>query len=153
MYASEGGGAHILVLQYTQKAPKKESMITKSRERSRAKRSLNRNFKSGDVKANEHYLNRVGLRGRKRWVCLGLFIVIYLIAVAHLVVRTFTHTHTHTHSYICTCTCAKHKCTYILQTHKHTCACTYIHTHTANMCVTGYPKIHRDWALFVRLSK
>ncbi|XP_064404964.1 beta-sarcoglycan-like [Halichondria panicea] len=57
----------------------------KSTERSYAKKYLHGNFKSGHRTPNEHYLGRAGLRGRKRWICLGLFVVLYLLAAAHLV--------------------------------------------------------------------
>lgn len=61
---------------------------TKSRERRAAKRYLFGNFTARHLIPNEHYLNRVGLRGRKAWLCLCLFVVIYLIALAHLAVSS-----------------------------------------------------------------
>ena len=87
----KGGGAgltvHLYVPQVEQPVPKL-SMWEKSKERSIAKKYLHRNFKSGHIPPNEHYLGRAGLRGRKRWLCLALFVLIYLFALAHLTVRT-----------------------------------------------------------------
>ena len=86
----KGGGAGTncsSAPQVEQPVPKL-SMWEKSKERSIAKKYLHRNFKSGHIPPNEHYLSRAGLRGRKRWLCLALFILIYLFALAHLTVRT-----------------------------------------------------------------
>ena len=86
----EGGGAGLTTLaawQAHQPIPKL-SMREKSVERSIAKKNLHRNFKSGHITPNEHYLGRAGLRGRKRWCCLALFVLIYLFALAHLTVSS-----------------------------------------------------------------
>ena len=61
-------------------------MWTKSRERGAARKYLSGNFKAGHVTPNEHYLSRAGLRGRKRYLFLGTFILLYIITVAHLLV-------------------------------------------------------------------
>ena len=63
-----------------------KSMWTKSRERGAARKYLSGNFKAGHVTPNEHYLSRAGLRGRKRYLFLGIFILLYIITVAHLLV-------------------------------------------------------------------
>lgn len=62
------------------------SIWTKSRQRGAAKKYLFGNFTARQLVFNEHYLNRAGLRGRKIWLCLCLFVVVYLIALAHLTV-------------------------------------------------------------------
>ena len=61
-------------------------MWMKSRERGAARKYLSGNFKAGHVTPNEHYLSRAGLRGRKRYLFLGIFILLYIITVAHLLV-------------------------------------------------------------------
>ena len=61
-------------------------MWTKSRERGAARKYLSGNFKAGHVTPNEHYLSRAGLRGRKRYLFLGIFILLYIMTVAHLLV-------------------------------------------------------------------
>ena len=58
----------------------------KSKQRSDAKKYLFGNFTARHLLPNEHYLNRAGLRGRKLWLCLCLFVIVYIIALAHLTV-------------------------------------------------------------------
>ena len=66
-------------------------MWTKSRERGAARKYLSGNFKAGHVTPNEHYLSRAGIRGRKRYLFLGIFILIYIITIAHLLVSSENH--------------------------------------------------------------
>ena len=66
-------------------------MWTKSRERGVARKYLSGNFKAGHVTPNEHYLSRAGIRGRKRYLFLGIFILIYIITIAHLLVSSENH--------------------------------------------------------------
>lgn len=63
-----------------------KSMLDKSRERSKAKKPLHRNFKAGHVTPNEHYLERAGLRGRKIGLCYCFLLIILLFATGHLAV-------------------------------------------------------------------
>ena len=78
---------YLLILHtQTRKSEPYKSMWTKSRERGAARKYLSGNFKAGHVTPNEHYLSRAGLRGRKRYLFLGIFILIYIITIAHLLV-------------------------------------------------------------------
>ena len=78
---------YLLILHtQTRKSEPYKSMWTKSRERGTARKYLSGNFKAGHVTPNEHYLSRAGLRGRKRYLFLGIFILIYIITIAHLLV-------------------------------------------------------------------
>lgn len=61
-------------------------MLRKSRERSAAKKYLNRNLAAGHRTPNEHYLERAGLRGRKKWLCCGFIFLLFLFAMCHLAV-------------------------------------------------------------------
>ena len=62
-------------------------MLRKSRERSKAKKYLNRNLDAGHIIPNQHYLERAGLRGRKQWLCCGLIFMLFLFALGHLAVK------------------------------------------------------------------
>ena len=64
-------------------------MWRKSKERSAAKKYLNRNLAAGHRTPNEHYLERAGLRGRKKWLCCGFIFMLFLIALGHLAVMQF----------------------------------------------------------------
>lgn len=66
-------------------------MLQKSRERSRAKKYLHRNLSAGHVTPNEHYLERAGLRGRKKWLLGCLLLLVFCIAFGHLAVRENLH--------------------------------------------------------------
>lgn len=61
-------------------------MLWKSRRRSRTKKLLYRNFKAGSLEADEHYLGRAGLRGRKIYLCYGLLVTLLLFSIGHLMV-------------------------------------------------------------------
>ena len=63
-----------------------KSMPQKSRERSRTKKYLHRNLTAGHVTPNEHYLERAGLRGRKRWLLGCLLLLLLLVALGNLAV-------------------------------------------------------------------
>lgn len=62
----------------------RESMLQKSRERSRTKKYLHRNLTAGHVTPSEHYLERAGLRGRKRWLLGCLLLLLLLVALGNL---------------------------------------------------------------------
>jgi len=72
-------------IQTQQREPYK-SIWTKSHERSAARKYLTRNFKAGHITPNEHYLSRAGLRGRKRYIFLTIFVLVYIITIANLLV-------------------------------------------------------------------
>ena len=76
-----GRAQSAFVLQVVQR-----TMWGKSREKKAARMYHTRNFGTGLVEADEYYLSRVGLRGRKRWLLLCGLLCAYLIVVGHLVV-------------------------------------------------------------------
>lgn len=77
-------------IQTQQREPYK-SIWTKSHERSAARKYLTRNFKAGHITPNEHYLNRAGLRGRKRYIFLTIFVLVYIITIANLLVSAIIY--------------------------------------------------------------
>lgn len=62
-------------------------MWSKSREKKAMAKYYTRNFGTGYVEADEYHLNRVGLRGRKRWLLLSAVLLGYVIVLGHLAVR------------------------------------------------------------------
>ena len=84
-------------IQTQQREPYK-SIWTKSHERSAARKYLTRNFKAGHITPNEHYLNRAGLRGRKRYIFLTIFVLVYIITIANLLVSAIIYNISATHS-------------------------------------------------------
>jgi hypothetical protein len=66
------------------KTARAASMWSKSREKKAAKKYHTRNFGTGHVEADSHYLSRVGLRGRKRWLLLSALVFGYLLVLGHL---------------------------------------------------------------------
>ena len=65
-------------------------MWKKYREKKEAKKHHSGNFNTGYVAAKEHYLNRSGLRGRKRWIFFAIFLLVCIVTLAHLTVRDAT---------------------------------------------------------------
>ena len=63
-----------------------ESMLQKSRARSKTKKYLHRNLGAGHIIPNEHYLERAGLRGRKAWCCWGAVLLALFVALGNLAV-------------------------------------------------------------------
>ena len=69
-------------------------MLTKAIEKRKTRRSHTRNFTAGEVAASEHYLERTGIRGKKRWVVLLAIVILAVIIVGNFIV-----------SCVCVCVC------------------------------------------------
>lgn len=76
---------HIHCLQ-TAREVRATSLWAKKKEKKATKKYHARNFGTGHVEADWHYLSRVGLRGRKRWLLLSALILGYLFVLGHLAV-------------------------------------------------------------------
>ena len=63
-------------------------MWGKARHKKATRMYHTRNFGTGHVEADEYYLSRVGLRGRKRWIFLCAILFAFLIVIGHLLVSS-----------------------------------------------------------------
>eukprot|EP00731_Ephydatia_muelleri_P031012 Em0022g526a len=72
----------------TRAAVPQKSMFQAARDKKRARRYHSRNFTLGYVKADNHYLSRAGLRGRKRWLLVALIVSVYCVVIGQLLITS-----------------------------------------------------------------
>lgn len=62
-------------------------MLGKAIEKSKTRRTHTRNYTAGEVVANKRYLERTGIRGKKRWALLLAITILAVIVLGNFIVR------------------------------------------------------------------
>ena len=65
-------------------------MLAKAAEKRQNRRTHTRNFTAGEVAASTHYLERTGIRGKKRWVLLLAVAILAIVILGNFVVGSFS---------------------------------------------------------------
>jgi len=61
-------------------------MWRKALQKRAIRRTHANNFGAGEVVANQHYLERTGIRGRKRWILLLAVVILTVVIIGNFVV-------------------------------------------------------------------